>query len=53
MHHFSSHVLTAATKAVFELQYNSAKAAHFVCSQVPNTNMETALAAISKVAKGH
>lgn len=36
----------AAHRAVFHLQYNSRKAARFVCGEVPTTSIDEASAAI-------
>jgi hypothetical protein len=51
MSKFSTEVLAAATKAVFELQYPTNKAAGFVRSEVPQTSFEMAVEAINLVAR--
>jgi len=47
----TSPVTEAATAAVYVYQFNTAKAARHVCSEVPGTPYEDAVAAITAVAK--
>lgn len=47
----STAVETAATKAVFVLQYNTNRAAQFICAEVPRTSFEDAVKAIDTVAR--
>lgn len=42
-------MLSAGYRAVFELQYNSRKAARFIQEEVPNVKFEDAMATITKV----
>jgi hypothetical protein len=44
-------VTVAATKAVYELQYNTQKAASYVIAEVPAASYEMALEAIKQVVK--
>jgi hypothetical protein len=44
-------VVEAATRAVYQLQYNTQKACSFVVAEVPAASYEMALEAIKKVVK--
>lgn len=44
-------VILAATKAVYELQYDTNTAAKFICSEVRGTPRELAVNAVNRVAK--
>ena len=46
-----SEVESAAIKAVYQLQYNSAKAASFVVGECPAASYEMALEAINRVVR--
>ena len=46
-----SEVEVAACKAVYQLQYNSAKAASFVVGECPAASYEMALEAINRVVR--
>jgi hypothetical protein len=46
-----SEVEVAATKAVYQLQYNTQKATSFVVAEVPAASYEMALEAIKRVVK--
>jgi hypothetical protein len=48
---FSPALTVAATKAVYELQLSTERAARFVCSEVRNTAFEVAVAAVGVVAR--
>ena len=47
----NNEVVDAATKAVYQLQYNTQKACSFVVGEVPATSYEVALEAIKLVVK--
>lgn len=47
----NNEVIVAATKAVYQLQYNTQKATSFVVSEVPAASYEMALEAIKQVVK--
>jgi hypothetical protein len=47
----SEQIITSATKSVYELQYNTRKAAQFVCSEVPTASFDMAMLAISQVVR--
>jgi hypothetical protein len=51
MSQFSNSVLAAATKAVYEFQLNTERAARFVCAEVPHTPFAVAAEAIAVVAQ--
>lgn len=44
-------VVEAATRAVYQLQYNTQKACSFVVAEVPSASYEMALEAIKQVVK--
>ena len=44
-------VETAATKAIYQLQYGTSAAVAFVKSEVPSTSYEMAIQAINKVVR--
>lgn len=47
----NNEVIVAATKAVYQLQYNTQKACSFVVAEVPTATYDMALEAIKKVVK--
>ena len=47
----TSVMVNAATRAVYELQYNSRKAARFVCEEVPTASFDEAMAVIGQVVR--
>lgn len=44
-------VIEAATRAVYQLQYNTAKACSFIVSEVPAASQAMALEAVKQVVK--
>lgn len=48
----NSAVEEAAIRAVYELQYNTQKAARFIVNEVPSTSMEFAVSVVNSVVRG-
>ena len=47
----STNLVDMAIRATFELQYNSRKAARFVCEQIPTATFDEALEVVNQVVR--